>query len=174
MAATNENDTNPFAPPSARVADVAAQGGTLELAGRGARLGAYFIDMIVLMLTAGLAAGVFGFLGAARISLPEQSGVLMVLWSLLVIFLFLLINGYYLVRRGQSLGKMAIGIRIVRSDGSPVDAKRVLGLRYALNWLLVSVPFIGGIYSLVDTLCIFRESRRCLHDDIADTIVVKA
>jgi hypothetical protein len=29
------------------------------------------------------------------------------------------------------------------------------------------------IYSLVDCLMIFRKSRRCLHDEIADTIVVK-
>jgi uncharacterized RDD family membrane protein YckC len=30
------------------------------------------------------------------------------------------------------------------------------------------------LYGLIDSLLIFRESRRCLHDNIADTIVVKA
>jgi len=36
------------------------------------------------------------------------------------------------------------------------------------------VPGIGQIYSIVDALLIFRQSRKCLHDNIADTIVVKA
>ena len=31
---------------------------------------------------------------------------------------------------------------------------------------------VGTIYGLVDVLMIFRASRRCLHDHIADTIVV--
>jgi uncharacterized RDD family membrane protein YckC len=29
------------------------------------------------------------------------------------------------------------------------------------------------LFSLVDALAIFRQSRQCLHDSIADTIVVK-
>ena len=36
------------------------------------------------------------------------------------------------------------------------------------------VPIVGAFYALVDCLLIFRESRRCLHDNIADTIVVTA
>ena len=36
------------------------------------------------------------------------------------------------------------------------------------------VPFVGGLVSLVDALLIFRDDRRCLHDEIADTIVVTA
>jgi len=120
--------------------------------------------------------GVGGFSLGLFQALDVSAGTTLwgVLWTLGAIVVFILLNGYYLVQRGQSLGKMATGIRIVRPDGSRVDAGRILGLRYALNWVLVSVPFIGGLYSLVDTLCIFRESRRCLHDDIADTVVVKA
>jgi uncharacterized RDD family membrane protein YckC len=33
---------------------------------------------------------------------------------------------------------------------------------------------VGYVYPLIDTLMIFGESRQCLHDRIADTIVVKA
>ena len=50
---------------------------------------------------------------------------------------------------------------------------RAIGLRYLLNWFLMMLPFIGGIYGLVDALLIFRASRKCLHDNMADTIVVK-
>ena len=40
--------------------------------------------------------------------------------------------------------------------------------------MLRFIPFIGVFYVLVDCLLIFRESHQCLHDNIADTIVVKA
>ena len=45
---------------------------------------------------------------------------------------------------------------------------------YVANGLLVFTPLIGGLYALIDHLWIFGEERRCLHDKIADTVVVKA
>jgi len=35
------------------------------------------------------------------------------------------------------------------------------------------IPLFGQIDAIVNSLLIFRESRKCLHDNIADTIVVK-
>ena len=40
--------------------------------------------------------------------------------------------------------------------------------------LLGLVPLIGWLFALADALLIFRDSRKCLHDNIADTIVVTA
>lgn len=45
--------------------------------------------------------------------------------------------------------------------------------RYVLNLFLSDIPFIGGFMPLIDVLLIFRKSRKCLHDDLAGTIVVK-
>jgi uncharacterized RDD family membrane protein YckC len=87
---------------------------------------------------------------------------------------FLLLNGYLLATRGQTLGKALLKIRIVRPSGEPASGAR-LALRYGVG--LCNRPHGGHalwIYSLVDCLMIFRKSRRCLHDEIADTIVVKA
>jgi uncharacterized RDD family membrane protein YckC len=70
------------------------------------------------------------------------------------------------------VGKKLLGMRIVRSDGSRASAGRILGLRYTLGWVIASVPLVGSLYALVDALLIFRGSRQCLHDTIADTIVV--
>ena len=35
------------------------------------------------------------------------------------------------------------------------------------------IPFVGFIFTIVDPLFIFQESRRCVHDLIADTLVIK-
>ena len=90
------------------------------------------------------------------------------------VLILLALQGYLLATQGQTIGKKLLGIRIVRSDGSKVDAARVIGLRYALIWALAVIPVVGWVFGLVDALMIFRDSRKCLHDNIADTIVVKA
>ncbi|WNG14771.1 RDD family protein [Cystobacter fuscus] len=77
---------------------------------------------------------------------------------------------YLLATVGQSLGKRMMNIKVVRTDGTPVDLARLIFLRNV-------VPvFIGmctwNVFSLVDALCIFTEQRRCLHDHIADTQVI--
>ena len=59
---------------------------------------------------------------------------------------------------------------MVRRDGSPVSVSRVILLRNVLNGLLGMIPF----YGLIDVLFIFGDARRCVHDHIADTIVIKA
>jgi uncharacterized RDD family membrane protein YckC len=72
---------------------------------------------------------------------------------------------------GQSLGKRMRHIRVVRSDGSPVSLARLILLR---NLVPSAINSACGLFSLVDVLFIFQDDRRCLHDMIADTKVVKA
>lgn len=77
-------------------------------------------------------------------------------------------------RHGQSIGKKLLGLRIVKPDGSPVGFLHGVLLR---EWLLY--PFrvlapLGGALAFGDPLASFRRSRRCLHDDIAGTYVVRA
>ena len=60
------------------------------------------------------------------------------------------------------------------SDGSPASFGRIVGLRYLTTSVLASIPLAGTVYGLLDVLRIFRASRRCLHDNIADTILVTA
>ena len=93
-----------------------------------------------------------------------------VLWLLAV----MVINLVLLTKRGQTLGKKWMGIRIARidDDGNPGFVKAVL-LRGFVNGLIGSIPLLGPVYSLVDICFIFREDRRCIHDHIAGTRVVK-
>lgn len=67
--------------------------------------------------------------------------------------------------RGQTLGKMAIAIRVVRSDGRPMSVGAAL-LRlvgYLFSSLLLFVGFL---------MIVFDRQRRGLHDRLADTVVV--
>lgn len=164
-------EPNRYAPPTAHVEDVAAGGA--ELAGRGARLGAVVIDGLIQGAVYYTLAFVF-----IKVLLPDPKGgdgFGAVALQLAASFaLFALINGYLLATQGQTVGKKLLGVRIVRSDGSRASLARLIGLRYILTWVIVLVPLVGVIYALLDSLMIFRESRKCLHDNIADTIVVRA
>ncbi len=168
---SSASDDNRFAPPLAHVEDVDHPG---ILAARGTRLGAALIDVVLAVL----AFGVLALMTPINIFKPSlgSSGIwLMMVQNLVIGFvLFLVIHGYLLATRGQTVGKKLLKIRIVRSDGSQASFARLVGLRYLTTSILASIPFVGGIYGLVDSVLIFRESRRCLHDNIADTIVVTA
>ncbi len=76
---------------------------------------------------------------------------------------------------GQSVGKRLLRIRIVRfHDGSRAGFVHAFLLRSLLRELIGMVPWLGQVFLIVDIFYIFRADRRCLHDLIAGTVVVKA
>ena len=157
---------NPFAPPQSRVQDFSPLSSSgLELASRGRRLAGSLIDTGIYCTIVDVITIIF--------SLSLTSPTDFAKASLMALPLHLLIQGYFLATRGQSVAKIILGTRILRPDGSPVGAARIVGLRLLLPALIGMIPVIGWIFSFANSLMIFRESRRCLHDDIADTIVVK-
>jgi len=77
---------------------------------------------------------------------------------------------YLLTVDGQTIGKKVMKIKIVRIDtGENGGFMPNVLMRWLLNGLLALIPF----YALVDILFIFREDRRCIHDMIAGTKVVR-
>ena len=169
---SSTSDENRFAPPLAHVEDVAQGPGALV--GRWTRLGATLIDAVV----AGLAFGLLALVTPFNIFRPSaaSSGLWMLAVQNLILgfFICLVIHGYLIATRGQTIGKALLKIRIVRSDGSAASFARIVGLRYLTTSVLASIPIVGTILGLLDVLLIFRATRRCLHDNIADTIVVTA
>ena len=80
-----------------------------------------------------------------------------------------------LARAGQTIGEEPAGHpRRAAATAATAGLARIFFARYLPVTLLGVVPFVGGLVSLVDALLIFRDDRRCLHDQIADTIVVRA
>ena len=159
---------NPYQAPNAHVDDVHEE---MELAGRGTRLAAAIIDGLIMMV---FVFGLGYFMVPGMFSGVEPSVMQMLPLWLLTMAIWFGINYPLLSRNGQTIGKKMMGIRIVRVDGSDCAVGRIIGLRYMVPGAIGQIPIIGPIFGLINVLFIFRESRRCLHDAIADTIVIRA
>lgn len=168
--------TNPYAPPQATVLDISDPHATTAPADRGTRLGAALLDGIIFAVMVYLPIGVAAFMGgiAAGTSNGDVSLGAILIGSLglalvgFIVWCWLTIK--YVKQNGQSIAKKLLAIKVVRADGSPISLGRIFWLRNVVNGVISIIPF----YGLVDLLFIFGESRQCLHDKIADTIVVKA
>lgn len=164
---------NPYAPPRAAVHDVIDPSATVARAGRGTRVGAAILDGLIAigMMLAPFFLGIMiadglGRTGdAAAVSRLVGFGLAQIDFA---VWCWLTIS--QVKRSGQTLGKKAVGIRVVRTDGTPASLGRIFWLRNVINALIGIIPF----YVLADHVFIFGESRQCLHDKIADTIVVVA
>lgn len=88
--------------------------------------------------------------------------------------LLVLVQFGLLAWRGQSIGKLLLGLRIVRAvDGGPPGVVGAFLLRGTLPFMVEQIPLIGLLFWTVDSCFIFREDQRCLHDLIAGTKVVR-
>ena len=130
----------------------------MELATRKQRFFAVLADGVIVGLPY-----ILGSIEAA----PEPLRLLGVVAALALLVVQLVLVS----KQGQTLGKRLLGIRIVLKDtlqngGFVVNVLK----RGFLNGLLSLIPG----YFLVDSLFIFRENRRCLHDLIAGTVVIQA
>ncbi len=72
--------------------------------------------------------------------------------------------------RGQTIGKLAFQIKIVRLDGSDVGFLRGVVLR---TWTVLLASLACGLLGFVNVLRIFAQDRRCFHDLLAGTEVVQ-
>ncbi len=162
---------NPFAPPRTLVADVAITEG-VELATRTSRFCAALIDALLAIALS--IAVMLPMYGSNYYVLMAGSKLAVLAGTLIYVAIFYAIEGWFLYQRSQSVGKIVMGLRIVRTDGNAASFGRAFGLRLFLFGLLGRIPFVGPLVGFVDALFIFGESRRCLHDRLADTIVVTA
>ena len=170
--------SNPYAPPRARVDDVVVPTAELVLAGRSARLGAAIVDGLIFAVMVYVPMGI----GIATIRLPSTgsvgaggdnaTGAVLSLVGLTLVgfIVWAWLTLKQMKATGQSLAKKHFNIKVVLADGSPVSLSTFIWKRNALTWLLSILPF----YSIIEVLFIFGEKRQCLHDRMANTIVVEA
>lgn len=167
-------DFNPYQAPSAHVEDM-NDVEDMELAGRGTRLGAVMVDSLIFMVP--LLFAIIPIMIFSKQGGPNAMGAGAIIAIAVGVLGFLAIFAVDLVmlhRTGQTIGKRLLNVKIVRTDGDRAGLTRIFFLRMVVPGLIGGIPFVGSIFSIVDPLFIFQESRRCVHDLIADTMVVIA
>lgn len=124
----------------------------MEYAGFGRRLGAAVVDALIV----GLGTGFFQLLA------PDSSAVhaLGTLGSVLYYVLFVGL-------RGQTPGKMALGIKVLGPDGGPPGAVRAFIREVIGKFFSALVLCLGYLWMLWD------PRRQCWHDKLAGTVVVR-
>jgi len=145
---------------------------TTNLATRWQRLWASIIDSITVMLVTlpiMYFTGIFDMMAEGR-----QPGLLYNLGiGLAGIAFFALINYKSLTTNGQTIGKKLLGIKIVDLDDSLPSEKSLL-IRYVAYFGFGQIPIAGPLISIINILFIFGKEKRCGHDYLAKTKVIKA
>lgn len=163
---------NPYQSPQSSL--IAQEPGDQEPAERGIRLVAAIIDgviMVVIMLPLMYFGGYFRTMMEATQN--GQSNLLSpILWGIGGVIAFFVVNAQPLGQSGQTWGKKIMKIKIVDMDGHQPSLATLLGKRYLFSQGVTLIPCLGLVIWLVDALMIFRDDRRCLHDQIAGTKVV--
>lgn len=152
----------------------------IVLASRWLRLGATLIDgviLIALIFAIAIPLAFFGFdmESSSSTDLFEPfSGLGNNFISELIdialgVIIYLAVNGYFMVKSGQTIGKKALGIQVVsRQTHQLLVPGMIIGMRFVLTTLLSYVP----IFPLIDALFIFSAEKRCVHDHMAGSIVI--
>ncbi len=139
------------------VSDEAPEGMTaLELASRGQRFLAFLVDFVISLIV-----GVVGFVigsavGDAGQTLNSVFGL--IYWIIVLIMV---------ATRGQSPGKIVIGIKIVKTDGVSIGIGRTLVREVIGKIISAIIILLGYIWILFDS------KNQGWHDKISDTMVVK-
>jgi uncharacterized RDD family membrane protein YckC len=154
-----------------RVTNVSSQV-DLRYASFETRLVAFVLDVIVLFSVFLLFIAVAGLQLLLRsdfgdVDPPDSAFYLAAI--ILLVYFFPFFPLYFLslwVWRGQTVGKMAMAIKVVRRDGHPLGVGTAL-LRL-VGYLFSTLLLFAGFLMIA-----FDQQRRGLHDRLADTLVVE-
>jgi uncharacterized RDD family membrane protein YckC len=148
-----------------------------ELAGVGSRFLAVMIDMVAqVSLLALIVWGLYLF-GIAHLTKPTHAGtderLLRNLAVGIVIFVvFTIFFGYFILFEafwnGQTPGKRALGIRVVRDGGYPIDFTAAL-----VRNLIRIGELILGFYAVAAASALLSKENKRIGDFAAGTIVVR-
>jgi uncharacterized RDD family membrane protein YckC len=142
--------------------------GELELASTGRRFSALWLDSLVFSVF-----GIGGMFLLLPFVLRQRGGTeppLMLIYGAVVLFVLMIVvyEALMLQSRGQTLGKMALGIKVVTADGGAISPGQAW-TRAVLRQIFFSYA------ALINYLpAMFTKQRTCVHDMVAKTRVVRA
>ena len=144
---------------------------SLRYAGVAIRFGARFIDGLIFgvpfLIVAALVPNLLKTANGGAASMFNGTYILIALFFGL--FYEVLMLRYW----GATLGKMACGLRVVRSDASSLGWGVSFGRYFMYDVVIQSIPLINWILLLTTAIMAgLDEQRRGLHDRVCDTRVV--
>ena len=138
------------------------QHGQLALASRWNRFGALIVDGLLIAIPMWAIMFLMIFMVPADGEPPLWMQLIGVPFSILSIIYEALMLQY---KNGQTLGKMALKVRVVRPDGSPISGGQAWG-RVAIRTILgCGIDYIPAL---------FTQEKTAIHDMVAGTRVVRA
>jgi len=148
------------------------------LASWGSRVAAALIDWVILLVPVGLLTIIVIGIAAGSDTGAVVTGLLGFLAYLVVAFLYApLLMARDGARNGQTWGKQAVGIRVIRNTGEPI------GFGFAALREIVVKGFLVGIASSIIPLIpwlldvcwpLWDDENRALHDIVVSTHVIEA
>jgi uncharacterized RDD family membrane protein YckC len=146
------------------------------LSGPGRRLAARVLDTLIVLLGAGVIGGLGVVLGSVVGDLNEPDAaatVFLIIFGVLALVFLLLYEPVTTWKWGGTLGKLALGVRVVMvADGRGFPSLGVSFGRFLIQIVFRAVP-LGG---LLDVLWLTwdRPPYQRLHDKVVSTVVVRA
>ncbi|CRD45756.1 MULTISPECIES: RDD family protein [Stenotrophomonas] len=174
LPGTGALSSSPYSAPAATSSGGHAQpvvGGEVVYAGFWKRVAAYMIDYFVLVVPGSIIGAILGaILGASMGAVGSGESAIEIVAQLASALINLGIGMAYYTwfhasQGGATLGKMAVGIKVVRGNGERLTKARAFG-RY---WAMLLSSFTLGIGFL---MAAFTERKQGLHDMVCDTLVV--
>lgn len=155
-------NSGPAAPPPP-VWNASAGATPVAYGGFWIRLVAYIIDAILLGAVGAVLFSVFGISITEPADLENYDPTINVVSFVIGWLYFALLESS---ERGATVGKMAMGLRVVTSDGQRLSFMNATG-RYFAKIISAIILMIGFI------MIAFTDRKRGLHDMIAGTLVIK-
>jgi uncharacterized RDD family membrane protein YckC len=134
----------------------------LEYASISRRFAAMFVDGLITGIPVMI---VIVFVVFSTASSGQQPGPLWNLWFVIPTLISIAYEALFLKSRGQTLGKMALKMKVVAPDGSDITGGQAWGRA-------VSRALLGFLYIADYIPALFTKEKTCLHDMLARTRVI--
>ena len=157
--------------------------GRWELSGWWRRVWAQVIDGIVIGLIALVFFLIIGAIVGGGFLVGDTTGYIAAVlgflaWGICILVAALLYAPLMMAKtNGKTLGRMALGIRVVRANGQAITFGYATLREIVVKWLLFNViggAFTFGLAALIDDLWpLWDEEHRALHDMVVDSRVIR-
>jgi uncharacterized RDD family membrane protein YckC len=141
--------------------------GFMEYAGFWIRLGAWFIDWIILAIGTSIIYLPLSFMGIFSFEKPAVFAIIQIFSTILNFIIPAAYESWFVGKYAATPGKMACKLKVVVADSTQVSFARSVGRHFA--------KYISGLILCIGYIMAgFDDQKRTLHDRICDTRVIRA